>query len=269
MTTQMQTRQVALDKPLTKEEYETLINGLNREDEGQAYNPLKLVATIQKDRFWVKQAGAEEPVAKYEEMDIHALNAKIVRVLYLSRDQKAPTCSSADGGINGSLNVEYTDQVPEGVGDLCSTCPFNQWGTDVDPETQAPRDGKRCKERRNILVLNEDFNRPLVLSLAPSSIGKWDGYADGLASLRPPSNYIEHLTHVSIENMTKGTNNFGVIKFTSGGKLEQSEVLAALPLRKQFADWLGRVQVETRDVLGETTPEGSNGQTDKDIPGFD
>lgn len=238
---------------MSDEEYRAVIVNLNEQDLGQAYNPLKTVITIKDEQFRVKQTGVEEPIARFSEMDVQIINAKMARALYLHRDQKVPTCSSVDY-VNGNLNPRFAEEVPEGVGGLCSACPFNQWDSDVD-KSGNPKPGKRCKERRNILLLHPDFNRPLVLSLAPSSIGRWDGYADRLASKRPPSNYIEYITRASIELKKDGANEYGVVKFVEHQILTKQGALAVLPLRKQYADWLGKVQVDVKEVLGEDNGE--------------
>ncbi len=228
---------------ISAEEYQGLIDKLNQEDERVAYNPLKLIVTLKDTHYYVKQQGADDPIAEYKALDCHVVLSKIARVLYLSREQKMPTCVSTDAGIHGTVSPDLANTVDIETGQLCSACPFNQWGSGFD-EAGNPSRGKRCKERRNLLVLHEAYNRPLVLSLAPTSIGAWDAYADGFATQRPASNFIEHMTRAYIETSKEEGREWGIAKFESLGQLKQSDVLAALQIRREYADWLGRVVVE-------------------------
>ena len=69
-----------------------------------------------------------------------------------------PDCSSTDGF--------------RGVGDPggeCSACPFNEFGSAVKQNGQQGR-GKRCQERRIILLIRPEDRLPLAISAPPTSI---------------------------------------------------------------------------------------------------
>jgi hypothetical protein len=78
----------------------------------------------------------------------------------------------------------------------CKTCPFNAWGSDVDPRTGQERAGKRCKERRRIALIStqglteEMLANPDVRYVKPpvTSSKNWDAYVHFVkASVnRPP-----------------------------------------------------------------------------------
>jgi len=80
-------------------------------------------------------------------------------------DKIPPTCSAKDG--------------KHGVGDPggdCSTCIFNQWGSDKDGV------GKACKNLKTLFIITEDNMLPLVISLPPTSLGNAKKYLLQLAS---------------------------------------------------------------------------------------
>jgi len=222
-------------------ELQTEIENINKADKNNAYRPLKLFAVINKDRLWITQQGSDEPLKKYEEMDVHIIAAKITRAAYTNREQKAPSCVSTDGGHTGTLHPEF-GQLLEITGKDCDICPLNQWGTGKD-ENGNPTRGKFCKERRNLLAMSPDFTDPLIVSLSPMSIGKWDAYASGLTQLKPPSAYITQMTRIGVEVVTDAGREFGTATFAAIGALSTDAVRQAIELRKQYQNVIGGIVV--------------------------
>jgi hypothetical protein len=109
-----------------------------------------------------------------------------------------PLCVSADG-VTGNFNQAPSDEqmfaaikqrsVHPGVKAIdngqdpaptyaCATCPLAQWGSSDKGKGQA------CKSMRRLVVLVEGWTAPALLSLPPTSVKVWDGYASALQNKR-------------------------------------------------------------------------------------
>lgn len=72
-----------------------------------------------------------------------------------------PDCSSMDGIVGIDI---------EGKAHQCSTCSFNQWGSDENGT------GKACKNMHRIYLLREGDLFPIMLTLPPTSIKNFSNY---------------------------------------------------------------------------------------------
>lgn len=211
-----------------------LIDQLNEQDRGTAYQPQRLTAKINKDRWWITAQGVDEPLEKLDKLEAQILNALIDRSLYLERggERKAPDCYSPDGGRHGRVSESASPALGIKTGQLCATCPFNQWGTGKD-EQGNPDEGKACKERRLLQALVAQFDTPIVIQLPTSSIKEWDAYADRLTRARPASSYIAHITELAIQVKRKATREWGVAVIKSIGKLDPTQIIEAMSARRE------------------------------------
>ena len=234
--------------PQTEEkQYQDVMNGMIGEDKGVAYNPARLVGVIQKDRIWITQKKAEEPLAKFDSLTGQIIAGKISRALYLIKDQKVPSCTSPDAGVHGSLNPEFSANIGIPDKQSCYTCPYNQWGTSVNQSGERTR-GKACKERRNLLLRCPEFSDPLVISIAVMSLANWDAYCNNLALSRPPVHFSAVQTTIKVKTVGEGTNQYGVATFTAGDKLPVPEVLALPELRQTYTHLLGAFSLPETDL---------------------
>jgi len=71
-------------------------------------------------------------------------------------ERKPPDCSSPDG--------KHGQGDPGG---MCGICPWNEWGSDPNPESNA----KACKECLQLFLLRGDSILPYLLALTPGSLG--------------------------------------------------------------------------------------------------
>lgn len=245
---------------------EMLLEELNEQDRQTAFQSPRLVAKINKDRFWVVPAGSEEPLLKTETLRGHILAAMIGRALFVNEvSEKLPACASRDGGRHGTLLKEAEGQVmfPNHValadGQACAVCPFNQFGSGLSPDG-APTRGKRCKERRNLAMLIAEFAEPVVVSLSPTSLNAWDVYASALANSRKPSSYIAVVTEISIKVIKDGTINaeYGVAQFRTVEAVPPALVLEALRNRQVYAGLLNA------PAIYEQVPQIGAGPADKE-----
>lgn len=264
MSTQLPTHSPQTQDP----EIQKMIDQVNAEERGTGFRPLRKVAVINKDRFWLTVPGTQEPIAKFDTLSGHVIASKIARAMYTTKDQKAPSCSSRDGGLTGMLNLEVINQTQVSLnipdGQKCFSCPFNEWGSAID-EHGNPGKGKACKERRNLLMVVEEFREPIVLSLSPSSLGVWDAYADTLAS--QGDSYITKTVKVSIKTETKGQNEFGVAIFTTTGSVDRETIKMLFDVRQQYAPLIGAIQMPTLVEAGFSEPDGAPEQVEeKEIP---
>lgn len=243
-------------KPLdSNDEIQERIRKMNEEERGTGWKPLRKVAVIQLDRFSIKVAGSEEPIAKFEKLTGNIVAAKIGRAYYATKGQRAPSCSSRDGGITGTVNHEVNAEIGYNIpiedGQACSYCPFNEWGSAKD-DTGAQKKGKACGERRNLLMMTDEFNEPIVVSLSPSSLGAWDAFADKLASRN--DSYITKRVRLGVQTKKQGTNEFGVVTFEILGSLVSEDTIQAFAMREQYMPLIGAVQLPSLSELSETPP---------------
>lgn len=222
-------------KALVPTEVDAFIGEVNAESSSE-YNPLKIYASINLDRWFITQEGAEEPMEKTETIEGQIIYARIYRSYRQSREQKAPSCVSMDGGISGVVGAEFAKTMPISTGQECVSCPFNQWGTAVNDAGVQTR-GKACGERRKLLMLMEKYSQPVIVNISPTSSKRWDAYAAAFASQTPRSAYVAHKTQVSIKREKgDGGSQYGTAVFKSLGQLSADEILAARALRDAFRD---------------------------------
>ncbi len=236
----IQTRNETLPAELQNE-----IDAMMREDKGVAYDPLPLRAHIEKDRFWVTQRGNKEPIKKYEQLDVHIVDARKWRGAYGSREQKAPSCASPDAGRTGKLHPEFGALLPIKItdGQECSICLLNQWGTGKD-EAGSPTRGKFCGERRNLLALCPDFDDPIVVSIPTMSVSRWDAYVDGLVKVAK-THFSTQMTRIGVEMVERDSQTeYGAAVFETLGYLPAETIAGGIALRKQFKAMLGAIVVE-------------------------
>ena len=243
-------KQQATPKPTVDPEEEQLLKELeeairdvNDSDRGVAYRMPKMVAIINKDRFWVKFRGAEEAEAKYESMTVQILASAMPRAFYTGKEDKVPTCSSVDG-FAGRVNPDLSHRLPEDFPSeqQCAACRFNMWGTALSAEGKPTR-GKACNEMRALLILHPDFQEPIILRLSPTSISAWDTYAAGLALRRKgggrPSSYIEWLTKITVKVVRDDNGNeYGVATFEAEEQMNAAVVLSMIQTRRELLPML-------------------------------
>lgn len=245
------------NQALVPTEVEEFIKEVNAESSSE-YNPLKIYASINLDRWYITQEGAEEPIEKIESLDGQVIYARIYRSYRQSREQKAPSCVSMDGGISGTVNAEFANTMPFASGQACASCPFNQWGTAINDAGVQTR-GKACGERRKLLMLLSRYSQPVIVNISPTSSKKWDAYASSFASLTPASAYVAHKTQISIKiEKGEGGSKYGTAVFKSLGRLSTEEILVARALREAFREAIAVVttteeqEIRTADNAEET-----------------
>ncbi len=244
----------------TEQQLKDLLHEMNEQERGVGFNPARVSATIQVDRWWLKQRGQEEAFMKLDVLEGQVVASLITRQLYAGDLYKYPVCSSFDGGVTGRLADELQIDVGIPNGQSCMSCPWNQWRSstrwmDVAVSQGAQFDsapnekGKACGERRVLVMLLPNFQDPIVVRLSTGSIGSWDAYANSFRL--QGGGYIEQLTRISVRQETKGNQTFGKAVFESLGRLEREVVIAALQQRQvTFVPLLS-----AQSVVEATTPE--------------
>lgn len=187
-----------------------------------------------------------------------------------------PLCISADGQT-GNFNTTPTDEqmfaaikqrsVHSGVKAIdngqnpaptyaCATCPLSQWGSSDKGKGQA------CKSMRRLVVLVEGWTAPALLSLPPTSVKVWDGYASALQNKR--SAYFAVRTAFALEKQKSGGGDpYSMIKVTAAGPLDKVQLGAVLEVRKQFGDFVRSMAVDNDEY--DTAPRAD---ADEEIAPF-
>lgn len=175
----------------------------------------------------------------------------------------APLCSSADG-VTGWLHPEpeaeqmkAADAAPfthPGIVDdaepspyRCAACPLSQWGSASDGGR-----GQACKTLRRLVLLLDGFRMPALLTLPPTSVRAWDAYCSGLASRN--SAYFAVQTRFELEKVRNGAGvDYAVVKLSAAGSIEDRDKLeAVISLRRQYADLVRQMEIETGEYYAET-----------------
>jgi hypothetical protein len=139
------------------------------------------------------------------------------------------------------------EAAPEPQGDLCATCPKNQWESD-----RSGGRGKDCKNSREfgfILEdqLDEEEPEILVFSVPPTSLKNFDGYVSQLARTygKLPVQVTTLLTAVPKEN-------YHLVSFTPGD--ENPNVATHWGLREQVVETLTRLPNLDNYVASDARP---------------
>jgi hypothetical protein len=122
--------------------------------------------------------------AQYLDVVLVAANAHLTKSYYASTftddSNDAPNCWSDDGIVPAATNP---------VHHVCATCPKNMWGS--RPSDNGSK-GKACSDTRKLLlvpssdVANTALNGPMLLRVAPTSLGDLVNYSKKLRQSNVP-----------------------------------------------------------------------------------
>lgn len=111
-----------------------------------------------------------------------------------------PDCRSHDGVV--------------GVGNpggLCADCPFNKFGSAIDPQGN-PSAGKACKDSQMIFPLLEGDSLPYAMNLPPTSLRPFGSYCSMLTKAALP--YYSAISKIGIQPATsKGGTTYSQASF--------------------------------------------------------
>ena len=151
-------------------------------------------------------------------------------------ENQPPDCSSNDA-ITGSGNINL--DIPQGQ--LCKTCPLNQWGTD-----KRGGKGKECKNIVRLYILEQGSVFPKVVSLPPTSITPWKEYAFRLAARGKSISGV--VTTVKLEKAKSQTGIlYSKAVFVKVSDLAREQYLAVKGLGESLLPYIQRVQVSSGD----------------------
>ena len=209
--------------------------------------------------------------------------AEIVGVILLHGDRRSfwkksfdetgggvpPDCSSLDGrvGLGYIRNDEPSDDNPP-KRRACKTCPLSQWGSVAQVEGKE-NNGQACSARKLLYMIRENDILPLVIDLAPTSVGLLTKFMLRLTSRRVPC--YGAVVGLKLKNeQSKGGVKYSVVAPRLISVLNEEETKdmykAAEALRPFFNKTgisAGEEVVEPTvkgapvDVVAESTPEDS------------
>jgi hypothetical protein len=185
------------------------------------------------------------------------LPAPLSGVILGIRRTRRHSVVAAPGGPRATECVMVRQNPDTGMTDRgelrpCATCPFNRYGSDVDPETGRPRKGKACREKRTILFLRDGDSLPIVVLAPPSSIKAVDAFVTMLATRQQPL----AATHVllDVDKREEGGKTWGVLRFKDSRPLRDAEAVDAWrriqAVREQIEAWFHAAteQVDVDDI---------------------
>ena len=167
----------------------------------------------------VDESGKETPLTDLKGVILHK---KPFRAWYIKAfDEKSeedtgrPDCFSEDN-IHGSGCEEAG--IPEGQ--LCKTCPKNQWGSD-----RHGGKGKDCAEKIRLHILMEENAFPKFIDLPPTSIGNFKDYVKRLANKLNPFYGVVTTTGLAVDKNTGGIK-YSKATFAKSASLSKEERMA-------------------------------------------
>lgn len=150
-------------------------------------------------------------------------------------DGSPPDCSSPDG-FHG-----YGDP-----GVACQGCPLNVFGSD-----DGDKPGKKCRELRQLFILQEDGILPIVVNATPGSLKNADQYFNRLLRAGVPATAV--VTKLSLEKAkSQAGQDFAKIVFTAGRRLDPDARAKVEHLGEMFKPAFERAarEIDQDDIEG-------------------
>lgn len=145
----------------------------------------------------------------------------------------------------------------------CAACPLNQWGSADEGN------GKACKEMRRLVLLVNGWVAPALFTLPPTSIRIWDTFCSGLKNKR--SAYFAVRVKLSLSEAESNTGDpYSVLSVQLAGSLSQDEVQAVMDLRRQYAEYVRDLPIESADYATADTQtiDPTTGEIKSELPPF-
>jgi len=159
-----------------------------------------------------------------------------------------PDCASEDGLIGIGT--------PGGV---CSTCPFNQYGS-------APKGaGKACKDKGDLVLLTKTGIMPMVIQVPPTSLKNLKQY--GMLLLDAGKDISKVVTKFTLTTETKGGKKTAIIQFRSGGDVDPS----MFPFIAKYKETMNAL-IDTQKATAQATAQAeaaAGPATDGEAPTFE
>lgn len=150
-----------------------------------------------------------------------------------SGENQPPVCVSEDGLVGVSEM--------EGLGGDCSTCPLNQFGSEIRPDG-AKGPGKACKNMRRLFIVRQGQILPLLLVVPPSSMRDVRQYFLRLAGAGVP--YYAVTTRLALEqDKSQAGITYSKIKPSLGARLAPDELVRIKEFREAIVPALQRVRI--------------------------
>lgn len=245
---------------IQNDKYQELIHKRNEQDRNVGFNEQPLSARLDGTSFAIYLRGSAEPLARFDAMPVQVIYTRKTRGLYdpFNRDARAQLCSSRDGNIHGEPRPDTLDRLNELQGELaklieaswepmsgklpCNSCLFDQWGTKwtvIKGRNESHMEvgpGRACGERRLLVFLHPDFNRPISISLSFTSARQWDAYADSFTIKKPERHFSEFSTVMTVKKQSNqsGTMSWEQVQFAKGTELDKQAVLVAAQMSVPF-----------------------------------
>ncbi len=156
------------------------------------------------------------------------LSAPLQGVILGIRRTRRHSVVATPGGPRVTECVMVRQNPDQGLTDqdqlrACATCPFNRYGSDVDPETGQPRRGKACREKRVVLFLRDGDSLPIVILAPPSSVKAVDAFVTLLATRQQPLAGTHVLMDIDVRE--EGSKKWGVLRFKDSRPLRDAEAV--------------------------------------------
>jgi len=177
-------------------------------------------------------------------------------------DNAAPLCTSADG-VHGNFAISptkgqltdainhravhpavrlYDEQQPFPDFFDCATCPLGQW------DSADTGRGQACKTLRRLVIFVGGWVAPALLTLPPTSVKVWDIYCSALRNKR--SSYFAVRTKLTLEKAkSAGGDRYSILSVQMAGALTEPEVQTVMELRRQFAEYVRELPIDSSDYV--------------------
>lgn len=186
----------------------------------------------------------ETKVESFEGVIIEILPARAWWEVSNSKERIPPDCSSRDW-------IHPDNDAPKPQASSCAKCPWNRWGSAVDPNGEPTR-GKACRMRKRVFLQLENHEIPFILSISPMSLKSLRTYLVGLSDQAVQKN--RTVTTFSLDLQEDGVQKYSVIEFERGDDLSLAAYLEARRKREAYLGSMMAVSIglDEFEVLDET-----------------
>jgi hypothetical protein len=183
--------------------------------------------------------------------------------------EKRPFCSSENGVIGKLYETEWDninnpskdaivmvkEKIAQG-GLICKKCPLSAFGSVSHFGRQGK--GQACNDLRRLLLWKQGITLPIILTLPPTSIRKFDQYCSSLQAGEKQYNRV--ITEISLSKVDSASGGYSVVSFSHIADVPK-EWLSVLiqpiihdgiqkPMAKALIDIFSRREVEVADYNG-------------------
>lgn len=188
--------------------------------------------------------------------------------------EKRPLCSSENGVVGKLYETDWDnisnpskdailmikEKISQG-GLMCKKCPLSAFGSAGLFGVKSK--GQACNDLRRLLLWRPSLTIPMILTLPPTSIRKFDGYCSSLSAGGKQFNRV--VTEISLAKVDYSGGGYSTINLSFDSDMTKemmNELIQPVihdgvtkPIAKALIDIFSRREVEVSDYIGDGTED--------------